>query len=244
MILVVAPKIAQVRHHVAREALGVFTGQFIAHAADLAQQHGIADTHVGEGLAQGVPHGGGAPGYHVAVLQEVLPSQLLPGGRGDASHLWGEARTHGGCGAVTRRVGETRMHVQAAVEEIIDVRRVQPFRFLIAFGHANDLCVPGAVRVVVLAEFRRTLPVAVHHLLRPLVAVVAQVGVVVIVLQAEVPGLDAAAARDPYGRVRLLQRTRPDVHVAQLGVLAVEAEGFGAGPRLHDQAVRLVVLVA
>ena len=63
-------------------------------------------------------------------------------------------------------------------------------------------------------------------------------------LQAEVPGFDAAAAGNPDGRVRLLQRPRPDVHIAQLGVLAVEAERFRARPRLDDQAVRLVVLVA
>ena len=244
MILVIAPQAAQVRHDVLGKALGVFACQFVAHVADLAQQHGIADAHVGERLAQSVAYGGGAAGHYVAVFNEVLPFQLLACRRGDTADLRGESRPHGGHGAIAWRVGETGVDVQAAVEEVIDVRCVQPLGFLIAVGHADDLRVTGAIGVVVLAEGRGPLPIAVHHLLRPLVAVIAEVGVVVVVLQAEVPGFDAAAAGNPDGRVRLLQGPRPDVHVAQLGVLAVEAERFRARPRLDDQPVRLVVLVA
>ena len=44
--------------------------------------------------------------------------------------------------------------------------------------------------------------------------------------------------------MRLLDRLRPDVHVTQLRVLAVERERLGLGPGLHDQLVRLAVLVA
>ena len=44
--------------------------------------------------------------------------------------------------------------------------------------------------------------------------------------------------------MRLLQRLRPDVRVANLRVLAVEGEHVGPRPRLHDEVVRLVVPVA
>jgi hypothetical protein len=44
--------------------------------------------------------------------------------------------------------------------------------------------------------------------------------------------------------MRLLERPRPDVHVAQLGVLAIEREDLRPAPGLHDQVVRLVVLLA
>ncbi len=42
----------------------------------------------------------------------------------------------------------------------------------------------------------------------------------------------------------LLQRPGPDIDVAQLGVLAVEAEHLRPRPGLHDEVVRLVVLLA
>ena len=42
----------------------------------------------------------------------------------------------------------------------------------------------------------------------------------------------------------LLERSGPDVDVADLVVLAVEGEGVGLRPRLHDEVVRLVVLLA
>ena len=48
----------------------------------------------------------------------------------------------------------------------------------------------------------------------------------------EADRLQAAGARDPDGRVRLLQRPRPDVDVAEVVVLALEVERAGLGPRL------------
>ncbi len=88
------------------------------------------------------------------------------------------------------------------------------------------------------------LPEAFHELLAAQVAAEAEVAVVVVVLGAEVPGLDRAAAGDPDRRVRLLDRLRPGVHVAQLEVLAVPGEGVLLRPGAQDQVVRLLVLVA
>ena len=42
----------------------------------------------------------------------------------------------------------------------------------------------------------------------------------------------------------VLERARPDVHVANLVVLAVEREWFGFCPRLHHEVVRLVILLS
>src|SRR5208282_3596593 len=68
--------------------------------------------------------------------------------------------------------------------------------------------------------------------------------VLIFVIGAEVVGLEGAAARNPDGRTRLLERSWPQVDVAQLGVLAVEREDILRGPRLDDQVVGLVVLLA
>ena len=48
---------------------------------------------------------------------------------------------------------------------------------------------------------------------------------------------------NPDRRMRLLIGPRPAVHVFEVIVLALEGEGAGLGPGLHDQIVRLVEAV-
>ena len=134
--------------------------------------------------------------------------------------------------------------MQAAVEEIQHVLAVQLLGLGVGGRRADDLREPCTPRRHGLVELSDTVPVPVHQRLACEVAVEAEVGVVVIVLEAEVPRLDRAAAGDVDRRVRLLDRLGPAVHVAQLGVLAVEGEHVRVGPRLHDQVVGLVVLLA
>jgi hypothetical protein len=88
------------------------------------------------------------------------------------------------------------------------------------------------VRVVALAALGGVLPVAVHHLVGALVAAEGEVAVVVVVVETEVPGFERAQARHPDGRVRLLDGLRPEVHVAELRVLAVPGERLALGPAL------------
>src|SRR2546423_15610793 len=59
-------------------------------------------------------------------------------------------------------------------------------------------------------------PVAVHHRLRRSSARVAEEAVTDVVFHGEVERADAARARDPYRRMRLLGGCRPEVHVRQL----------------------------
>ena len=61
---------------------------------------------------------------------------------------------------------------------------------------------------------------------------------------AELHRLQAARARNPDRRVRLLQRARPRIDVAHAVVLAAEGERPRSGPRLDDQIVRFVELLA
>ena len=58
------------------------------------------------------------------------------------------------------------------------------------------------------------------------------------------PGLDAATAGDPDGRMRLLDRAWPDIDVAQLRIFAIEGKWLGSRPGLDHQVMRFIVLVA
>jgi hypothetical protein len=101
-----------------------------------------------------------------------------------------------------------------------------------------------AIGRVVLAALGHPLPVPVHQRLAAEVPEEGEIGIVVVVVETEVPRLDGAATRDVDGRVRLLDGLGPAVHPPQLVVLAVEGERLLAGPRLHDHVVGLAVLVA
>ena len=63
-------------------------------------------------------------------------------------------------------------------------------------------------------------------------------------IRRELPRAEAAHAGNPDGRVRLLNRPRPQVHHRQLRVLPVVGERLARLPRLQDQVVRLVVALA
>src|SRR4029450_6798556 len=87
------------------------------------------------------------------------------------------------------------------------------------------------VGILGFAALGHVLPVAVHHLLGALVAAERQVAVVVAVVDAEVPRLDRPEPRNPDRWMRLLDGLRPQIHVAQLRVLAVPGERLAPPPR-------------
>src|SRR5262249_34299526 len=55
----------------------------------------------------------------------------------------------------------------------------------------------------------------------------------------QLPGLNRATAREPYGWMRFLDRFGPRIHVAHLGVLAVPDKRPGPGPGGNDEIVSL-----
>ena len=65
-----------------------------------------------------------------------------------------------------------------------------------------------------------------------------------VMLGGEIPGAEAAGAGNPYRRMRLLNRPRPQIDHRQLEVAAVPREDLARLPRLHDQVVRLVIAFA
>ena len=134
--------------------------------------------------------------------------------------------------------------MEAAIEEVIDVRPPLALTFGIGVADADLLEERHAVWIVIEPVMRAPLPVAVDHLLGALVSGEREIAVVVLVLGAEVPRLDRAEPGNPNRRMRLLNRLRPQVNVAQLGVLAVEGERLALLPGFDDQVVRFVIFVA
>ncbi len=202
--------------------------------------HVEALDHVLHALA----HRGRAPSDHIAVVEKLLPRDLAQVVERDRLVLVEGAFLDRVDRPVARRVGEAHVHVETAVEEVADVLLVELLGLLVGLAHTHDLGECAAVGRLVLAERRDAVPVAVHQRLAAQVAGEREVGVVVVVLGAEVPGLDRAAAGDVDRRVRLLDRLGPAVHVAELVVLAVEGEGLVLRPGPHDEVVGLEVLVA
>ncbi len=186
----------------------------------------------------------GRAGDHMAALDQVLPGQLgiAAAGRGV---LRQGAGLDGLDGAIARGVGEARIDVQAAVVEVVDVLGIEPLGLLVGLGHADGLGEAGAIgRGVGRVALGHPVPVALHQRLGADVAGEAEVGIGIGVVDAEVVGLHRAAAGDVDRRMRLLDRPRPDVDVAQLVVAAVEGERLALGPGADDQLVRLGVFLA
>src|SRR6266404_3922941 len=93
---------------------------------------------------------------------------------------------------VARRRCHARIKMEAAVEEVINMRPPFAFTFGVRVADTNLLEKRDAVRVLIEPVMRAAFPVAVDHLLRALVAGEREIAVVVLVLGAEVPGFDRA----------------------------------------------------
>ena len=121
---------------------------------------------------------------------------------------------------------------------------VEPLRLGVRFADANDLREAGAIGRIVGAELGHALPIGLHQRVGAHIAVVAEIRIRIGIFDAEIVGLDRAAAGDVDRRMRLLQGLRPDIDVAQLGIAAVEGERRVLVPRPHDQLMRLGIFLA
>src|SRR5262249_21969852 len=160
----------------------------------------------------------------VALVHELLPGLVDAHVLRGVAELGHDAGAHRRLGALARRFRRARIQVETLVEEVVDVRPPLLLALRVGLADADLLEERRRVRVVVGAQRGAALPVTVHHVARALVTREREIAVVVVVLRAEVPGLDRAEPGDPDRWVRLLDRPRPEVDVTQLGVLAAECE--------------------
>ena len=231
---------AQVGHDLFGVQLGVLPGLFAAQVAEVQQRKKLADVHFPQHFVEPFADRGRRAGDHVALIDELLPSQAL-------QLLEAERRLERLDGLerqISRGRGPVVGDVQAAVVEVRGRFCVVLLGLGVRLRHADELQIACAVRVAVAPGAIDRFPIAPHDVRSRLVAEVAQESVHVVVLGDPLPGFHAAAAGDPDGRMRLLDRPRPDVDVAQLVELAVEGERLRLGPRLDDQVVSFAVLVA
>src|SRR5207302_10014526 len=150
-------------------------------------------------LADGRRRAGG----DVALVAELLPRLVPSEVQARVTDLRHDAGTHRRLAHVSRRAHHAGVEVQALVEEVVDVRPPLALAGAIGVAETHLLEEGLAVRVRVGAERGPPLPVAVEHALGALVAAEGEVAVVVVVLDAEVPGLERAEARDPDRRMRV-----------------------------------------
>ena len=134
--------------------------------------------------------------------------------------------------------------MERSVEEVLGRLAIQLVGLGVGVADTDELHERQAVWVRVLAILFDPAPVVADVLSGEQVPVVRQRAVHVVVLRAEVPGLDRPAAWDPDRRVGLLHRSRDRVHGAHLVEASVEGEGLGLGPGAFDQVDRLGVLRA
>src|SRR5262249_3043856 len=121
---------------------------------------------------------------------------------------------------------------------------VEPLRLGVAVRHPDHLEEAAPIRIAVDAAAVDGLPIAVHDSRGRLITMEGEVGVEEVPLHAPVPRLEAARTRDPYRWMGFLDRPRPDIDIAQLGVFAVERERLVGGPGPQDQPDPLPVLVS
>src|SRR5262249_58043785 len=88
------------------------------------------------------------------------------------------------------------------------------------------------------------LPIAVDDRGSRQISEIGEIGVEEVVLDAPLPGLDAAAARNPDRRARRLDGGRPRIDVAKLRVFAVEGKRPALPPGANDQLYPFAILLA
>ncbi len=189
---------AQLRHHLAREARGVVERGLVRHVAEVHEQHQVADLHAIGHVVEPVDDGLRAARDHAAAVDDLLPGEKLALHlRGRVAHLAAHALADGGDAGVAGRAGIARIDVEAAVIEILRRLGVELLRLGIVFRDADELQERHAVRIGLGAEPLHRLPIAVDDRSAGHVAEIGKIGVEEVVLDAPFPGLDAAAAGNP-----------------------------------------------
>src|SRR5204863_3532761 len=135
-----------------------------------AAERQMADAERARELLELLAHGRRRAGDDVALLAELLPRLVHAHVAARVADLRDDAGPHRRLAHVARRVRRAGVEVEALVEEIIDMRPPLALAGRVGVADADLLEEGGGVRVLLLSELAEPLPVALHHLLRALVA--------------------------------------------------------------------------
>src|SRR5262245_14431646 len=115
-------------------------------------------------------YGFGSSGDDIAALDQLLPALVSSQIHRCVTGLGNRCRADRSFARITWRGGHSWIKVEAAVEEIIDVRPPRFFTFCVRIAQTNLLSEGAAVWIRLLSEHRHSFPVSVEHLLRFLIA--------------------------------------------------------------------------
>src|ERR1051325_9371994 len=118
VVLPLGPEVAQVRHDLLGEELRRVPRLPVRHVAVVEEAEEVADAQALDALLELLPHGLGAPRDDEALVEELLPRDVLEDLLARLRELRERAELHGGLRAIARRIGEGREDVQAPVEEV------------------------------------------------------------------------------------------------------------------------------
>src|SRR5215472_11279442 len=256
-VLPLGEHVLKLRHDLLGEQPGIVFGKVLRHVAELHEQHELADIERRGKLAHLLDDLVGGADDDVAIVDDALHVT------GKRLHLlrrrgvggWAawylalgchldlalDTRALGRLGHVAGWRGKANIDMQAAPVEVFSRSGVEFERLLPALRYAHHLGEARPVGIAVLPEPGHFFPKTFHDVPRHLVAIVRQVAEHVIHLGGPSPGLDRSRAWNPDRRVWLLDRPRPDVHVALLVEAAVERECLLLGPGAQDEVMGFVV---
>ena len=217
------------RQDVGRHEPDVVLGEVVRHRAELHDRQEVPHAEAARDRLELLAHRRRAADDREPALDHVARAERLQVRRRRGEHRL-ERTELARVLHVARRREVGRREVQELLVEVLQVRAVQGLGLLVGVGHGDELQERGAVRVAVAAVGVGAGPEAVHGRLGRARAEVAQERVRPVALVAHVPRRRAVRPWHEQRRVRRLHRPRPQVHAAQLVVLAVPREDLGIGP--------------
>ena len=190
-------------------------------------------------LGDAAAHGVGAATEHDAALDQLLDPDPAPVSALGGQRTLERFRRH----VAGRKEHQLGLLGQEDVEQCLDVLARLVDRLLVGVGDIDrrrppDAIGAGLIAVAALRDFAIKIEIARDRFHR---AVALQVDVFAVGMGGPFQGLDASHGGAPDRRMRLLVGPRPQVHIFEVIVLALERERPRLAPRPHHQVVSLLV---
>src|SRR5262249_49689381 len=189
--------------------------------------------------------GGGTASHDAAAIEDLFPRHLL------SLHLRrrvADLAAHSladRCNAgIARRTHIATIEMEAVGIEVLRGLGVESLRLGIVLSNPDELQKARTVRIEFGPEPFDGLPIAVDDRGSRQISEIGEIGVEEVVLDAPLPGLDAAAARNPDRRARRFGGGRPRIDVAKLRGFAVVGKRPALPPRANDQLYPLARLLS
>ena len=220
-----------------RAPADVLFGEIGGQRCNLQHRHQVTKAHLLLAMQDALAHRLRTANENHALLDERVDRRT-----GAALELQFHQRLRRGNRGIARRQAHfDGGEAQDLVEEDLDVLLQFPAGNLVGFGHIGWHRPAELGRIGLVAALLRFRPVGFESLERKRIGTEGlQIGVAALLGRAPYDCFHTALRRNPDRRMGCLNRTRPQVHVVELIVLAAIAEGTRFGPRFQDEFMCLV----